>query len=149
MIICGCITYQDIRHRAVSWLLFPALMITGFLLSFSAAGSWIALLERTGINLLFVLVQLLFLYAYFFLRHGDRLLIGKKIGLGDILFWLAASAFFSFFQFILFYTLSLAFSLIVYLLLFRSPWSESRPTIPLAGLQALFLILFISTLIFL
>jgi len=96
-----------------------------------------------GWNMAFLIIQFLLLKSYFFIRQAAVVsIIDRKIGWGDILFLLAAAFFFSPMNFISFYLYSLLFSLMIALL-----WGLYRRTalrsIPLAGLQAVFLLLFL------
>lgn len=148
------ITYQDFRTRSVHWIYFPLLALAGMGMIVSAQTFGRAAYD-TGFNLVFVGLQLAMLKIYFFARarlryaavaiagerpasQRDTTLINKKIGLGDILFLAGACFFFSPANFIAFYMLSLLFAI--------GAWSLTgsrtrQTTIPLAGLQAIFLLL--------
>jgi Flp pilus assembly protein protease CpaA len=167
----GClvvIAYQDFMSRSVSWIFFPLLALAGMLHTFGGLHSWRQSLFYAGCNIAFLAIQLVVLMGYFFIRgrmmggagiredegirevwevrgirgiRGIRDVIDHQIGLGDILFLVAACFFFSPVNFISFYVYSLLLSLAIALLWMlvqrRAGWS-----IPLAGLQAVFLLLF-------
>jgi hypothetical protein len=151
----GClvgIAYQDFVSRRVSWIFFPLLAVAGMLHTFEGLHSWRQSLFYAGCNAAFLAIQLTVLMGYFFVRgkmvggrgirkvRGFRHVIDHQIGLGDILFLVAACFFFSPVNFISFYVYSLLLSLAIamgWMLVKRGGgWS-----IPLAGLQAVFLLL--------
>jgi hypothetical protein len=137
------IAYQDFRSRAVTWFFFPLLALWGAGLAFSELRSMPLLGRYVAINCGFLVVQLVVLRLWYYIRQKEkRPFIDHAIGKGDIFFLLAAGCFFSPVNFLLFYLLSLFFSLIAYLTLRLWPAVASRaPTVPLAGLQAAFLLL--------
>jgi hypothetical protein len=144
--LLAAITWQDLRSRSVSWLLFPLLAVSGILLAYRETGSWKLLFSYFSMNLGFLILQGLLLKMYFYFRNGKAsALINDKIGWGDVLFLLAACCFFSPLNFIFFYVLSLLFSVAVFLA--GSHWirrGSSAVTVPLAGLQAGCLLLFLA-----
>jgi hypothetical protein len=140
--ILSIIAYQDLKTRSVSWFLFPLLAASGAGLAFSELQSPGLLLLYTAINGLFLLLQFALLKMWLFIKNRrNTVLIDHAIGKGDLLFLLATCCFFPPVNFILFYLLSLVFSLLLYLLIRRWPAvSGNFTTVPLAGLQAGFLI---------
>jgi len=142
-----CIAYQDLRYREVSWIFFPFLTMLGFLIS-SKSTTASQVLQNWIINLAFLLLQ--YLVATFFLNflNSGR---NKKIilGLGDILFLLSSAVFFSLSGFIVFYLLSLLFSLLIFMLIIKKYSAVNKDgTVPLAGLQSVFLIILFAFRIF-
>ena len=138
-ITLSMIAYQDFRSRSVYWFYFPLLTISGIILGFLELKSNLQLFQYAFFNVFFLAMQLFFLKVYFFLRHKKIVkIVDKKMGLGDILFLIAACFFFSPFNFIVFYISSLLFS-IIYYALYKVIKGSSLKTLPLAGLQALFL----------
>ena len=138
------ISYQDFTSRSVSSILFPVILILGIFWSLSGQTTIVTIAWNTLINSLFLFSQFLLLKFYFHFRNDGKKLINKKIGLGDILFIVACTVYFSPLFFILFYCLSLIASLLFYILwqlLFKR--RQSQPNIPLAGIQAIFLFCFI------
>jgi hypothetical protein len=142
------IFYQDFRSRSVVWYLFPLMGILGIVNTWLQTSSW----EQTGlyslINAGFVGVQFVILKLYYSVKkNGNSTLINEKIGLGDILFVLAACFFFSPVNFILFYCCSLLFAILFHLLFIKIRKAQNLAlTVPLAGWMAVFLIIYIITL---
>lgn len=134
------IFYQDYRSRSVVWVLFPLLMATGILYSLYYTDSLNTFLINSSINLGFLLIQFLLLKLVFRFRK----IVDKKIGTGDILFAVCSCTFFSPVNFLVFYILSLAFSLCMHFS-FALIKTNYQKTIPLAGLQAVFLFFFVFT----
>jgi hypothetical protein len=131
------ICYQDFSTRSVHWIYFPLLTMAGIFYSLSSTHSFSQLLYNTAFNIAFLLLQFGILKLYFIIFRGAATrIIDRKIGWGDLLFLLAAGFFFSPGSFILFYLLSLLFSLIAAVIMM---WliSPKHSTVPLAGLQAL------------
>ena len=145
-ITLSLIALQDFRSRAVSGFLFPLLAVCGLGLAIIELRSvWLAM-QYILFNGGFLLLQFVLLKAWFVLRKkGKSVLIDHAIGRGDIFFLLAAGCFFSPFNFILFYLLSLLFALAIALAVRGWPVLAARwSTIPLAGLQAGFLLICLS-----
>ena len=138
------IAWEDFAERQVHWSYFPILAGAGGVHTYQELHSMGKLAMYAGCNLTFLIIQFLLLKGYFFIRQTAMVsIIDRKIGWGDILFLLAAAFFFSPINFIWFYLYSLLFSLMVSLL-----WSRYKRSafgsIPLAGLQSIFLLLFIA-----
>lgn len=140
ILTCGAGFYifiEDIRFRAVTWVLFPVLGITGFLYSINLNGSVGTVSVNVGVNYLIVLLEFFGILIYANFRGRD---ISQVIGTGDILFILAAATFFSPLNFIAYYILSLLLSLFLHLLFVHaSLYPGEKRTIPLAGFQAMVL----------
>jgi hypothetical protein len=132
------IFYQDYKTRSIAWPLFFCILLLGILHSIYYGGSTQKLIINSILNICFFLLQILLLKILF----GFKKIINRKIGTGDILFVLCCSPFFSPANFLVFYTLSLLFSLCFYFLLLNKSGTES--SIPLAGSQAIFLFFFIA-----
>jgi hypothetical protein len=131
------ICYQDFSSRSVHWIYFPLLTMAGVFYTLSSIHSVSQLLYNTACNTAFLLLQFSILQLYFIISRGAATrIIDHKIGWGDLLFLLAAGFFFSPGSFILFYLVSLAFSLIIGLIMTRLK-SAKHHSVPLAGLQAL------------
>ncbi len=128
--------YQDLRYRAVYWLIFPVLvlLLVAFTLTKSISGSF---LLNSGLNLGFVFVQLLLLSLYFSIRNKRWVDITREyLGWGDVLFLICIAFYLSPLNYLLFYICSL---LLVLLVSAASIWKRGAGEykIPLAGLQAL------------
>lgn len=141
------IFYQDLSSRSVWWYLFPFTAILGIINTYMLTGSWKQTLIYSLINTGITGLQFALLKLYFSLKkNGNSRLINEKIGLGDLLFLLAACCFFSPFNFLLFYCGSLLFTLIFHWLIGKMVNNvKFSLTVPLAGWMAVFLILYIIT----
>lgn len=136
---------QDVKHRVVSWVLFPVLLV---LLAF---GRWLGGVDyqqffyQSFANLLFLLVQLAAVNIYFSVKQRRWVNITDgMLGWGDILFLSTIAFYFPPHLFILFYLCSLLVVIIAWSLWKRFT-DSSTEQIPLAGLQSLFLTLMIIT----
>ena len=139
------ILYQDIRSRTVTWFLFPIVALTGVLYSIMHTDSVNAILFNTLINIGFLLFQFLLLKLIFSNQFfNSKKIIGEKIGWGDILLLASCCFFFSPFNFIIFYCLSLFFVLLShYLLKSFNKKEKYNGSVPMAGLQATFLFFYV------
>jgi len=136
-----CLTFlQDMRERAISLILFPLLFMS-FLLTTVLHVPFQEVSVAFLLNLAFLILQAGLLYGYFWLKQGSVMpVIGSMLGWGDVLFWVTTTVLFSPANFILFFLLSSLFSLSTYLLLRTFMQGKQRAQVPLAGLQALFLL---------
>ncbi len=129
------IFYQDMRYRGVSWFLFPAALLLLLGISFTERSLGVFWNESL-LNLSFLGIQMLLLTVWFhFKKVSLRELWKNYIGLGDLLFFLVAALALPFPVFPLFMVFSLVLSVVLALVVFRGK------TVPLAGLQSLFLAL--------
>lgn len=135
--------YQDMKYRAVYWLLFPALLMLLFpivlrQLSFAET-------MRNGLcNLAFIISQLLIVSIYFSIKKRRLINITQDyLGLGDVFFLFVIAFYFSPLNYIVFYMTSLVLVLLL-AIVFIIRGKKQLLKIPLAGLQAiLFLIILI------
>ncbi|MFD2162280.1 hypothetical protein ACFSJU_07735 [Paradesertivirga mongoliensis] len=135
--------YQDLRYRAVYWVLFPALLGLLVLLGIQERDILDLTLSSTY-NLAFLLLQLLVLFIYFSVKAGRFVNITSGyLGWGDVLFLLCIAFYLSPVNYLLFYILSLVLVLLGALLIYTFRHAQEIK-IPLAGLQA---ILFASLLV--
>ncbi|MBB3971034.1 hypothetical protein [Mucilaginibacter phyllosphaerae] len=135
---------QDIRFRAVSWLFFPVLALL-YIAHGIVSGIYLKeVLFNTALNIAFLLVVFTVVWLYISLRQRRLIYLPDKlIGWGDILFLLCICFFFTLLNFILFYITSLFIIIVLWLI-----WVSLRPGtayrhVPLAGLQALILSVFL------
>ncbi|WP_124582128.1 hypothetical protein [Pedobacter sp. KBW06] len=133
------------RYRAVYWICFPILAILLFGLKYSLTGLWDALTE-TGYGLLFLLIQLLFLWVYFSVKNRKVVnLTNDYLGWGDILFLIVITFYLSPGNYVLFYIGSLILVLLYSIGMGGLQAKKSNKHIPLAGLQAMLLALLMIT----
>mgnify|MGYP000412748801 CR=1 FL=1 len=133
ILLLGILFYQDIKERKVSiWIL-----ITGILIGGCIHYLWqqpIVFLLNIGINISFIVVILGVLWGY------AKFKLKKKIfdvfGEGDLLFFVLLAVSLPILSFLMVFVFSLIFSLVIFLLL-KKRFTEK--TVPLAGLQSLFL----------
>ncbi|KAA9324914.1 hypothetical protein [Adhaeribacter soli] len=134
------ILIQDLKDRAVTWFLFPALALVCYFYSarlLSHAAVW----QNWLLNIGFLACELAFISLYLMLKH--RKLVWPMqgyMGWGDVCFWVAAAFLFPLPNFAVYFLVSLLFSLIIHLWLRHvSGFYAQKHTVPLAGFQALFL----------
>ncbi len=129
--------YQDMKHRAVYWIVFPILLILLFLVS-KEQDYFPIVLTNSFVNILFLLIQLILLTGYFSIKKKQWInLLNSYLGLGDVLFLLTIAFYFSPANFLVFYIISLLLVLLATILFF-SQNTQRTFKIPLAGLQSLF-----------
>lgn len=133
LIVLGILFYQDMKEQKVSlWMLLLGLFSGGFL-HFLHQDS-LVFLSTILINLLFVSIifSVLLLYSKFKLQKN----IFDVFGLGDLLFFTILAVSLPILSFLTVFVFSTIFSLILFLMLKRY---FTTNTVPLAGLQSLFL----------
>lgn len=135
LILLLIIFYQDLKDRQVTLLVLVAAMLVGGYLYYTNS-FYELFIFNIGVNsLLIVLISaILFLYT----RLKLKLSFFDAIGLGDLLFFMVLAVSFPTLAFVTLFSLSLLFSLVLFLIL--KP-KLTKPTVPLAGFQALFLFL--------
>lgn len=131
---------QDLRERTVSVILFPLLFFLCAAFALLEVSLWDALYSYL-FNGVFLLLQVIFLYGFFWLRNKRYTpVVGAMLGWGDVLFWAVAALLFSPANFILFFLGSMLLSLLLHAVL-RLLWvNYKKETVPLAGLQSLCLV---------
>lgn len=135
VIICGVVAYQDFGNRAVLWILFPILAILFAVLHLNY-NELEHFLFFSIVNILLITAILLVLWLYTkYIRN--KAFLNVSFGLGDILFLYAFALGFPTVTFILLFSGSIIFSLLLFLLLKNK---MRMHTVPLAGLMSLFLI---------
>lgn len=138
LIILMLIFYQDLKDRAVNWVLFPGLALLGFLLSMSEVG-WESTMMNALFNMGVLTVELSVTFLYFFVKTKQvRGFINIKLGIGDI--WMLFALSFSFSP--VFYTLFILTALILSLIF--ALLGKKNQTIPLAGYLSLFYFMFLT-----
>lgn len=146
MVLAGMV-YQDFRFRGIYWWLFPLLLML-FVLDVWLRYAFGRLAATAGSNIIFLIVQMFLLTGYVSLRKRKLTNIFKGyFGLGDLLFLLCIAFYFSCLNYIAFYLLSLVI-VIVLTLIFNGRSRAEKEKIPLAGYQALLLILIMTVSFF-
>lgn len=126
------IFYQDIKERKVYlWLLILSVLLLGFLHYFNSLVY--PFMISSLLNSLIIGLVLLILFVYAKLKLKQSLL--KVFGLGDLLFFVAIAVGFPTLTFVVLFSFSLIFSLVLFLFIRKG---LSVKSVPLAGLQALF-----------
>lgn len=138
LVLAGMV-YQDFRYRGIYWWLFPLLLIL-FIVEGALSTAFTEMIRAAGCNVFFLMVQVILLSGYISVKTGRLTNIFKGyLGLGDLLFLLSISFCFSFLNFVLFYLVSLLL-VILFTLLFGKREKTKNEKIPLAGYQALLLL---------
>ncbi|MDP9080011.1 MAG: hypothetical protein M3O71_21505 [Bacteroidota bacterium] len=130
--------FQDLRERAVFWILFPVLALSFLSYRLLRNDPVAAICQAALVNIGFIAVVFLLLTAYFSVKRRKWTNVTDGLlGLGDLLFLLALCFYFSILNFLLFYITSLILVLATWLI-WRSVVKNSNE-VPLAGLQAVLL----------
>lgn len=142
IIILALIALQDMKSRCVHWLLFPVLA-GGFVWLRLAEGQiFYNLAKSTFGNVVFFSSQLIVITAYFSIRNRGLVNITSELlGWGDVLFLLAVAVSFPLSLYVIFYVGSLIVTLITWVIV--RPFMKNKQQIPLAGIQAVLLIVFL------
>ncbi|ALM09325.1 hypothetical protein SB49_14015 [Sediminicola sp. YIK13] len=135
MASCALICYQDFKERTVFWFLFPILGISIGIMHYLYVETPLFIIYIT-INFLLTSLILLLLYLYTKLIR-KVVFLNHSFGLGDLLFFYAIGFGFPTITFVVIFSTSVLFSLLVYLGIKKS---LKQNTVPLAGLMGLFLI---------
>lgn len=134
---------QDVRSRSVYWILFPCLVLLfiglDLLQHHLYADTWWSI----AVNIGFLVVQFLMVSVYFSIKNSRWINITSgMLGWGDILLLLSVAFYLSFLNFLLFYIISLVAVLLLWLT-WQAISAKKDRHIPLAGLQALLMVLFL------
>ena len=147
ILLLAAIAVQDFKYRGISWFLLPMLLVALLIksyLTYPVNEIFFSFL----VNLGFVLLQIIMLIAFFSFKERRFVnIINTKMGIGDILFFIAICGVFSPVNFIIFYLGGIVFTLVgvmAYHLAARKQIGE----IPLAGCIAVLMIICISYLYF-
>ena len=135
--LLSVIVLQDFRLKAVTWFLFPMLLLAQVINGLMETGAETYLMDLL-LNLSFIAIIMCCTFLYFWLKHKKiNSILDEEIGWGDVLFFIILAATFSPVNFIFFTCLSLLLVLIAYLVFSR--FKGNANIIPLAGFQALLL----------
>lgn len=138
------VLYQDIKFREVSFILFPILFLIIAYFT-SVLKPFEMIIEDMLMIIGFLIIQVAIITLYLLIKFQKALNpFAGFIGTGDLLFWLAIAPLFSFANFLLFFVSSLSFSSLIFTTfkgkLGSGSTSKAR-LVPLAGIQAAFLLL--------
>jgi len=136
------IAVQDLGKRSVSWPLFPLLAASGLALQWQLSYPLKEILTFSFINIIFLGIQFLFVRGYFRITRGPSKMLDELLGWGDVLFLVCAAFFLPVINFVAFYVISLLLVLVSWLI-YRYVSGAKDKQVPLAGLQALVLMLFL------
>lgn len=135
LIILLLIFYQDLKDRQVTFVILLLGIILGSTIYYGKTIHQLFFLNIiANFSFLLVIIGLLLLYT----RFKMKVSFFESIGWGDILFFTLLALSFPTIIFLLLFSLSLVFSLLIYRTL-KTKLDEK--TVPLAGFQALFLFL--------
>ena len=138
LLIClVLIIWQDFKFRHIH-IVLPILV---FGISYFLTNYILQNVKNILFNSLFLGITLFVLFAYVSIKNKKLLNPFKHyFGLGDLLFFVAITPLFLIFNYILFFILSLLFSILMQLTLKK--WI-SKDSVPLAGLVSVFLVFII------
>jgi hypothetical protein len=127
--------YQDFKYRGISWYSFPLLCL--LLICINPHFNSSSMLWNLG----FIVLVFSLLTLWFSIRTGAPVnFLDSYIGLGDVLFLVCLSVYFSPMNFFLFYLTSLLL-IAVATLFYQLSNKKDHFTVPLAGLQGIGLLL--------
>jgi hypothetical protein len=135
---------QDVASRSVYWLLFPVLTVLFIIMHLLQhrlfTDEWQPILMNTA----FLALQFLIVSVYFSIKNNQWVNITTGLlGWGDMLFLLSTAFYLSVLNFLFFYIISLITVLLTWVL-WQATAKEKNKQIPLAGLQALILSVFLA-----
>lgn len=137
------IFFQDLKYRRIHVALPLLILIVSF---FNSNQVSLAGLKNVTTNITFFFITLSFLVLYMSIKNKRFLNpFQNYFGLGDLLFYVAITPLFFLYQYVIFFILSMLFSIIIQLLAKKI---IKENTVPLAGFSALLLFLVIINDIF-
>lgn len=136
--LLGVIFYQDLKFKAVTWIIFPV-VASVFLVYNLYCNPFEIVVLNSATNIGFIIIQLLLLTLYFSIKAKKIVNIAQQsLGWGDILFLLAVCLLLPPNTFFLYYIISLII-IVLKEIVTRMIFKKYSDKIPLAGLQALLL----------
>ena len=128
--------YQDLKFRAVYWVIFPMMFLLLLAISFLSGASIKQMMQNVLLNNAFVAAQLFLVTLYFSIKQKQWIWITNElIGWGDLLFLISISAYLSTISYLFFYIFSLLITLLI-CAPFMLAASSKTFKVPLAGIQA-------------
>jgi hypothetical protein len=132
LILLAVILFQDFKQREISWFLIPLLFIA-FIIKALFIITLTDLIKNTFVNIGFICIQLLVLTIYMSVKNKKITnIVNSHLGLGDVLFFFVICVAFSPVSFIVFYLVSLLFTLLGSMI-YRVNSKTTNQEIPLAG----------------
>lgn len=138
LLVLLLVFYEDYKERAVSLLYFLILFAFGGFLHYKNCVSLPVFMYTILFNFFIIGVLVLILYGY--TRYKMKQPLFETIGTGDLLFFGVLAIGFPSTTFLILFSTSLLFSSLIFILI--KPKLQYK-TVPLAGLQALFLFLIV------
>lgn len=136
------IAIQDFKERSIFAWLPIAIFSIFFLRSYLIQGLQTTL-SISCINSFVIILQLAFLFIYFSIKKKKIYnIVDTQLGLGDVFFLFSLTPFFSVYNFILFFTISLLTIISFYLIALNK--KNISMNIPLAGILSLYIVIIIS-----
>jgi hypothetical protein len=135
---------QDFKTRAVYWVAFPILFTSLCILHYIKYYAFSEIWQPTLVNFAFLALQISLISLYFSIKNKRFVnIVNGLLGLGDILFLLSITAYLSALNFLFFYVISLLLVLLAWSVRQSISVKKNRE-IPLAGMQALILMVFLT-----
>jgi hypothetical protein len=136
LVMLGVSSIQDFKERLITVWIFPALIVLFICYRFSSGKKLSEILMYSAINTCFILVQFGTIFCYYSLKEKKAVnIFSEKIGMGDLLFFIAITPLFHPVNFIFFLTLALFIILVIIAIFGRT----KLHTIPLAGAMGIFI----------
>jgi hypothetical protein len=145
LLILLLVFIQDMMSRAVYWVLFPVLIMLFIVLRILQHQYTGVLWQPVLFNIGFLAIQMLMVSAWFSIKNKRWINVTvQMIGWGDLMLLISITFYLSFLNFLFFYMASLIIILFIWLIL-PAFFKIKNKHIPLAGLQALALILYLAS----
>ena len=145
LLVLFLVFIQDMMSRAVYWIVFPILTALFIVLRILQHQQITELWQPVLFNMGFLTIQMLIVSAWFSFKNRRWVNVTAQfIGWGDILLLISIAFYLSFLNFLFFYIASLIIVLSIWLIL-PAVFKLKNKHIPLAGLQALALILYLAS----
>lgn len=135
IVVLAIIVFQDLKYREVHVLVLAAIFLVACGINYFETYLGI---RDIAYNIAFIAINILGVMAYMSIKEKTFFNpIDKAIGLGDIVFFIAITPLFQTRKFILFFTLGLICSLLIFV---ATKKIRKHDTIPLAGYLSLVLL---------
>lgn len=139
MVLAGMV-YQDFKYRGIYWWMFPILLLLMATATVQVLG-FTATISQAVKSSLFLALQFVVLTGYISIKQKKLTnIFDGFFGLGDLLFLVVLCFGLSFLNYVLFYLLSLML-IILFTAIFGYQSTAHGKKIPLAGYQALLLMI--------